>query len=305
MSPNVSAASFAPARRVPAPPSPCLVVPDGGRVRRVLLPAPALAAGARRSVLVERDVAELARHRVAAVDQLAVERAGRRRCPPTRSPPRGASRRRHGARTRAPPARRRSRRSRPTTGRPTADSSELPEIRPAPSRGWARRRAGRTSSTRPGHAHAHALVHDFAVRARGTPRPSAPAPRRTPPACAGVGQVGLHQEPGVEAGEADSRRPGPQIHGEDAGPLDVQVEEARPASAPDRRLAPSVTQPSVDQLADDGRHRAALQAGSAGELGPRQRLVAADDVERDPAVDVAGRFAGRDLEVGEVDLAHA
>ena len=49
------------------------VIHHRGGVRRVALPAAALAALAGRALLVERDVAELAGHRVGAVHQLAVD----------------------------------------------------------------------------------------------------------------------------------------------------------------------------------------------------------------------------------------
>jgi hypothetical protein len=60
----------------------------------------------------------------------------------------------------------------------------------------------------------------------------------------------------------------------------------------------------IDQLVDDGRDRATLQARSTRHIGSRQRLVPPDDAEGNAPVDVARRFAGCDLEVGEVDLAH-
>ena len=60
-----------------------------------------------------------------------------------------------------------------------------------------------------------------------------------------------------------------------------------------------------DQLVDDGRDRAALEAGLAGQIGTGQRLVPANQAERDSTVDLARRFAGRDLKAREVDLAHA
>ena len=61
----------------------------------------------------------------------------------------------------------------------------------------------------------------------------------------------------------------------------------------------------LNQLIDNGRDRAALQPRTAGQIGPRHRLVVPKEVERNPPVDLTGRLARRDLEVRQIDLAHA
>ena len=62
--------------------------------------------------------------------------------------------------------------------------------------------------------------------------------------------------------------------------------------------------PFFDQLVDDGRDGAALKAGPAGQIRPRHRLVVAQEIERDPAVDLPRRLARGDLEIRQIDLAH-
>jgi hypothetical protein len=82
------------------------------------------------------------------------------------------------------------------------------------------------------------------------------------------------------------------------------MEEPRPAAS--RRPADGTfSDPAfIDQLIDDGRHGAALQARSSRQVGARQRVVAADEVERDAAIDLARGLTRRHPEIGEIDLAH-
>ena len=49
----------------------------------------------------------------------------------------------------------------------------------------------------------------------------------------------------------------------------------------------------LNQLLDDQRDGAALQARGAGQVGARNRLPGADQVEHDPAVDIADHLARR------------
>jgi hypothetical protein len=109
----------------------------------------------------------------------------------------------------------------------------------------------------------------------------------------------------VEAGQADRREVGPQLDADGADPLGVDVQEARAAAAREEPELAFVDPALDDELVDDGRDRAALQAGSPGQVGPGQGFVPANQAERDSTVDLPRRFAGRDLEAGEVDLAHA
>jgi hypothetical protein len=61
----------------------------------------------------------------------------------------------------------------------------------------------------------------------------------------------------------------------------------------------------LDELVDDGRDGAALQARMPGQIRARHWLMAADEVQGDAAIDLPGGLAGRDVEVSEVDFAHA
>jgi hypothetical protein len=111
----------------------------------------------------------------------------------------------------------------------------------------------------PRQADAHALAADPRVRAahdRGSARQLAHelvgiARRR---------QRCLGPEPGVDARQSDGRRIGPQLHAEDAGAVGVHVQEARTSST-DGAPCRAFRHPAfLDQLIDDGRHRAALEA---------------------------------------------
>ena len=50
-----------------------------------------------------------------------------------------------------------------------------------------------------------------------------------------------------------------------------------------------------DQLLDDQRNRAALQAGDARQIRTRHRLPSPDQVQNDPAVDLSNHLARRAL----------
>ena len=60
----------------------------------------------------------------------------------------------------------------------------------------------------------------------------------------------------------------------------------------------------IDELIHDRGNGAALETGQPGQIGARHRIVPADEVQRDPAIDLARGLARGDLEVGKVDLAH-
>ena len=61
---------------------------------------------------------------------------------------------------------------------------------------------------------------------------------------------------------------------------------------------------AFDQVLDDQRDGAALKAGEAGEIGARDRLLGADQIENRLAVDIADPFARRDLHFFCIDGAH-
>jgi len=60
----------------------------------------------------------------------------------------------------------------------------------------------------------------------------------------------------------------------------------------------------VDQLFDDRRNSAALQAAEAGEIGAGDGLAGANEVEDDAAVDVTHHFTGRAPNALGVDHSH-
>src|SRR5258706_5386597 len=59
-----------------------------------------------------------------------------------------------------------------------------------------------------------------------------------------------------------------------------------------------------DELFGDRRHRAALQSRLPRKIGARHRLVLADQVQENAAIDVASGLAGGYLKIVEVDLSH-
>ena len=189
------------------------------------------------------------------------------------------------------------------TGRPTTDSSMARRSMAGQPRFGANIRRP-CASTRPGR-----LTPTPSTRVAGNWARSAVTVSASRAAKAsGVGRgvpLLLGLELRVEAGEADRRELGPQLDADGADALGVDVQEARPAAAREEPELAFVDPALDDQLVDDGRDGAALQAGSPGQIGPGQRFVPANQAERDSTVDLPRRFAGRDLEAGEVDLAHA
>jgi len=113
----------------------------------------------------------------------------------------------------------------------------------------------------------------------------------------------LFDEAGVHGAEPDGRPLGSKVDRQDAGAIGIEVQQTGPTSS--GGAAHGLGDPALaDQLIDNGGHGAALKAGPAGEVGARHRGKPADEAEGDPAVDLAGRFARRHLEVGQVDFAH-
>ena len=189
------------------------------------------------------------------------------------------------------------------TGRPTTDSSMARRSMAGQPRFGANIRCP-CASTRPGRLTPTPSTRvagnwaRSAVDRLGEPRREGLRRRRGVPLLLGL-------ELRVEAGQADRRELGPQLDADGADPLGVDVQEARPAAAREEPELAFVDPALDDQLVDDGRDRAALQAGSPGQVGAGQRFVPPNQAERDSTVDLPRRLAGRDLEAGEVDLAHA
>ena len=114
----------------------------------------------------------------------------------------------------------------------------------------------------------------------------------------------LHEEARVDASESHRRGLRPEIHGQNPGLLDIQMQEPRPSSAQGMTHRAFDHPAFFDQLIDDGRDRAPLQPRMPGKIGPRQRLVTPDEIQRDPAVDLSRRFTAGELKARQVDLAH-
>ena len=277
------------------------VVLHGRRIRGIALPASPLAARTGRPCSSIGDVTELPGHRMPAVHELPVHEHAHadplryRNCeqmPDVLGVPAEPQLRQ----------RARVRRVLHRDGQPDGRFDERAEIDVAPAE--VRREhqpAGRADSSR--QADPHTLAHDPRVRAsHGRHGAGQLAHERL--GRMGRGPRRLLHESGVDASKANRCRLRPQLHGHDARTLDIEVQ--RPGTPAARRRADGAFgHPAlIDQLIDDRRDRAALQAGSPRQIRAGHRGMPSDEVERDATVDLAGRFARRDLEVGEVDLAH-
>jgi hypothetical protein len=60
----------------------------------------------------------------------------------------------------------------------------------------------------------------------------------------------------------------------------------------------------ANQLFGDERNGASLKAGHAGKISAGNGLTAADEVENDSAIDVAGRLARGHLRISKVNALH-
>ena len=115
----------------------------------------------------------------------------------------------------------------------------------------------------------------------------------------------LFLEARVDVRQAYGGRLRPEVHPDDAGTLDVEVQESGP-SAPRQPADGPLGDPAfLNQLIDNGRDRATLQPRTARKIGPRHRLVVPKEIQGNPPVDLTGRLARRDLEIRQIDLAHA
>ena len=93
------------------------------------------------------------------------------------------------------------------------------------------------------------------------------------------------------------------IDADDAGAFAINVKKFRLSSA---RQIPGSTHlhPAFgDQLLRDHRDGTALQTRMTGEIGTRNRLMLANEIQHNPAIDVAGRSNAGDLKIIEINLA--
>ena len=104
----------------------------------------------------------------------------------------------------------------------------------------------------------------------------------------------LRAEPAVDVRQRDGDLNRPQVDADNHAVV-VQAKKRRTPSA--RQAAGgALNHPVVlHQLLHDEGHRAALQAGSPRQIGARDWLARADQVQNDPFIDVAHHLAGGDL----------
>ena len=179
------------------------------------------------------------------------------------------------------------------------------EIDVAPARGSARRRDGRSWSTRPGRLMPmpSQTTARCARRMRGNGR--GPSARTNASGVCGVG----HDVCSTKRASTPARPTvvdlRPQLDGDDAGALDIEMEERRRrVRAAPWPTAPSVTQPSSISSSTMAETVLRCRPGHAREIRARHRSVEADEVERDTTIDLAGVLARRDLDDGQFALAH-
>src|SRR5262245_23801144 len=109
----------------------------------------------------------------------------------------------------------------------------------------------------------------------------------------------------LDIGEHQCGRYRPDVDADDPYPLLVQVQKPRPASTRDVAAGALLYPIFLDQLLGNYRYGTALKARASGQVGPGDRLVAADQVKDDSPVDVAGGFTCGYLEIEQVDLSHS
>ena len=91
---------------------------------------------------------------------------------------------------------------------------------------------------------------------------------------------------------------------DDGAAARVDVEERRLAAADRLAGRPFENELAGQQLVDDQRDRGPAHAHRPGEIGARDRLPGADQVQDDAAVDLAAGASGGDPEARGVDTAH-
>src|SRR5215831_3939606 len=97
----------------------------------------------------------------------------------------------------------------------------------------------------------------------------------------------------------------PDVDADDPYPLLIQVQKRWPASTRDVAARALFYPILLDQLLGNDGYGTALKARMSGQVGTGDGLVAADEIEDDPPVNVAGGFTCRYLEIGKVDLSHS
>ena len=109
----------------------------------------------------------------------------------------------------------------------------------------------------------------------------------------------------VEVGQHEVGLAEPNVDGDDEAVVRPDVEHHRLAAA--RRLhgGSLIDRPVAQQLADERRHHPSADAHPAREVGPRDGLMLAHEIEDDLPVDLPGRGASGANETAGVDLPHS
>ena len=104
-----------------------------------------------------------------------------------------------------------------------------------------------------------------------------------------------------QVGHHDERARRPDVDRHHAALARIDVEKGRLAAALRLAGGPFEDGAVADQLVDEQADRAAAGPHQPRQVGARNRLMGADQVQRDPAVDLPGGGAGGDAEVLRVD----
>ena len=94
------------------------------------------------------------------------------------------------------------------------------------------------------------------------------------------------------------------IDGDDRAAPRIDVEKRGLAAADGLARGPFDDEATLEQIADEETDAAAAHSHGAGEVGARDRLVGADEIQHDLAVDLARGALGGDLKANRVDLSH-
>src|SRR6185312_6386015 len=107
-------------------------------------------------------------------------------------------------------------------------------------------------------------------------------------------------EAAIEVDDGEDCLARPQVRNEN-DEIRVERQHCRTAAARALRSGAFVDPALLKKLFDDCRDRAGLQAGEPRKLCASHRLISADQLEDDVAVDVPRHLARGELYVGEVD----
>ncbi len=190
-------------------------------------------------------------------------------------------------------------------GEPERGGQRFPQVHVPPAELRRVNHAHRGLLDHPGHRDAHAFARTGSAvileqraragRNRGHQRLRIARRRKAGDAAHGLAeQIGQHHE----------RLRCADIDGDDGPPPRIDVEKGRFPSA-DRLAGRAFDDEAArEEIGDDEADAAAADAHRAREVGARDRLPGADQVQHDPTVDLARRALRRDLESNGIDFPH-